>query len=139
MPSAASASSAAPSTRPRAASTMSSRRFTIAARPAHGEKHLRRLETGLVAPGLGPVTKRIERARVRIGPDLALVARHGGDLGLERLGDIHPRVGNEAARDRKSTRLNSSHSQISYAVFCLKKKVNHGLPNVVRLSLPGSS
>src|SRR2546430_9061848 len=29
-----------------------------------------------------------------------------------------------AARDRKSTRLNSSHSQISYAVFCLKKKKN---------------
>src|SRR2546427_9319497 len=30
----------------------------------------------------------------------------------------------ERARDRKSTRLNSSHSQISYAVFCLKKKKN---------------
>src|SRR2546430_6529502 len=31
--------------------------------------------------------------------------------------------------DRKSTRLNSSHSQISYAVFCLKKKKenNHGI------------
>src|SRR2546427_2288005 len=28
------------------------------------------------------------------------------------------------SRDRKSTRLNSSHSQISYAVFCLKKKKN---------------
>src|SRR2546430_13174607 len=28
----------------------------------------------------------------------------------------------EPYRDRKSTRLNSSHSQISYAVFCLKKK-----------------
>src|SRR2546430_10550752 len=28
----------------------------------------------------------------------------------------------ETDRDRKSTRLNSSHSQISYAVFCLKKK-----------------
>src|SRR2546428_9995046 len=28
------------------------------------------------------------------------------------------------ARDRKSTRLNSSHDQISYAVFCLKKKKN---------------
>src|SRR2546427_6759825 len=27
--------------------------------------------------------------------------------------------------DRKSTRLNSSHSQISYAVFCLKKKKNN--------------
>src|SRR3989475_9565775 len=30
----------------------------------------------------------------------------------------------EAREDRKSTRLNSSHSQISYAVFCLKKKKN---------------
>src|SRR2546430_13438921 len=29
------------------------------------------------------------------------------------------------SRDRKSTRLNSSHSQISYAVFCLKKKTQH--------------
>src|SRR5688572_31246157 len=28
----------------------------------------------------------------------------------------------ESGQDRKSTRLNSSHSQISYAVFCLKKK-----------------
>src|SRR2546430_8885622 len=28
-------------------------------------------------------------------------------------------------QDRKSTRLNSSHSQISYAVFCLKKKKSH--------------
>src|SRR2546427_4091246 len=37
------------------------------------------------------------------------------------------RFGGRAAarqRDRKSTRLNSSHSQISYAVFCLKKKKN---------------
>src|SRR5688572_31071689 len=30
--------------------------------------------------------------------------------------------GRRAGQDRKSTRLNSSHSQISYAVFCLKKK-----------------
>src|SRR2546430_13448930 len=29
--------------------------------------------------------------------------------------------------DRKSTRLNSSHSQISYAVFCLKKKQTHNV------------
>src|SRR5688572_32738636 len=33
--------------------------------------------------------------------------------------DVH-----RAVADRKSTRLNSSHSQISYAVFCLKKKNN---------------
>src|SRR5438270_3935836 len=31
-------------------------------------------------------------------------------------------------QDRKSTRLNSSHSQISYAVFCLKKKNDNHLP-----------
>src|SRR2546429_1994378 len=31
-------------------------------------------------------------------------------------------VGGRPARDRKSTRLNSSHGYISYAVFCLKKK-----------------
>src|SRR5688572_31770317 len=31
----------------------------------------------------------------------------------------------EFALDRKSTRLNSSHSQISYAVFCLKKKIRN--------------
>src|SRR2546422_2430329 len=31
-------------------------------------------------------------------------------------------VGRELDRDRKSTRLNSSHGYISYAVFCLKKK-----------------
>src|SRR2546430_17451143 len=33
-------------------------------------------------------------------------------------------TGIKMIRDRKSTRLNSSHSQISYAVFCLKKKKN---------------
>src|SRR2546421_6675336 len=33
-------------------------------------------------------------------------------------GDMHGTIG----KDRKSTRLNSSHDQISYAVFCLKKK-----------------
>src|SRR5256885_12480609 len=32
----------------------------------------------------------------------------------------------ETAEDRKSTRLNSSHLVISYAVFCLKKKTRHG-------------
>src|SRR2546429_6977110 len=33
--------------------------------------------------------------------------------------------GDAAERDRKSTRLNSSHGYISYAVFCLKKKKKH--------------
>src|SRR2546427_6164920 len=40
----------------------------------------------------------------------------------ERQGIVPKEVWRKAGRDRKSTRLNSSHSQISYAVFCLKKK-----------------
>src|SRR2546430_13347359 len=43
-------------------------------------------------------------------------ARKRRDLRARRIG----RAGRQ--KDRKSTRLNSSHSQISYAVFCLKKK-----------------
>src|SRR2546427_2702924 len=40
-----------------------------------------------------------------------------------RVGGIHVHIRNHLCLgDRKSTRLNSSHSQISYAVFCLKKK-----------------
>src|SRR3712207_6859720 len=38
---------------------------------------------------------------------------------------LHWFVGRKARRDRKSTRLNSSHANISYAVFCLKKKKKH--------------
>src|SRR3712207_8795404 len=41
------------------------------------------------------------------------------DPGRERQS---PAVGAMAVQDRKSTRLNSSHANISYAVFCLKKK-----------------
>src|SRR5438270_7723152 len=37
-------------------------------------------------------------------------------------GEVAARSGVSRKADRKSTRLNSSHSQISYAVFCLKKK-----------------
>src|SRR2546422_3672214 len=36
--------------------------------------------------------------------------------------EMHHQVAAAAQRDRKSTRLNSSHGYISYAVFCLKKK-----------------
>src|SRR5256885_8090569 len=51
--------------------------------------------------------------------DLGAVPRHEGDTGSVEV--FWPCVG--ASRiDRKSTRLNSSHLVISYAVFCLKKK-----------------
>src|SRR2546430_3178035 len=39
-------------------------------------------------------------------------------------------------KDRKSTRLNSSHSQISYAVFCLKKKIKNLQLTSVRITQP---
>src|SRR3712207_9411681 len=49
-------------------------------------------------------------------------AGHDEDLGehLQRADDAD----HEQEQDRKSTRLNSSHANISYAVFCLKKKTN---------------
>src|SRR5690606_39826761 len=43
-------------------------------------------------------------------------------LSHDRLLACHPRRGEIRAKDRKSTRLNSSHVKNSYAVFCLKKK-----------------
>src|SRR5690625_5503442 len=49
--------------------------------------------------------------------NLAIIFAVGIAIGLSR--DKH---GAAALRDRKSTRLNSSHVAISYAVFCLKKK-----------------
>src|SRR5256885_5620652 len=75
-----------------------------------------------------------------IGDDVALVDSKGGhdpgldDGGRERpkqQGDVHIGPGpplergpdHEQEEDRKSTRLNSSHLVISYAVFCLKKKI----------------
>src|SRR3712207_8361680 len=47
-----------------------------------------------------------------------LPPRHGGQVRGHRGLRVHAR----AEKDRKSTRLNSSHANISYAVFCLKKK-----------------
>src|SRR2546427_3961821 len=54
------------------------------------------------------------------GGRVQLPARSTRDRGTSRV--RRHRRGGRAAADRKSTRLNSSHSQISYAVFCLKKK-----------------
>src|SRR5690606_42121578 len=50
---------------------------------------------------------------------------------------IHVRIVNQPFPDRKSTRLNSSHVKISYAVFCLKKKKNtRGCGVFIRAELP---
>src|SRR5438034_7097427 len=56
--------------------------------------------------------------------DVGQVPRRAADLALLHvpLGDGQADVRGEQVLDRKSTRLNSSHTVISYAVFCLKKK-----------------
>src|SRR2546422_8629746 len=46
---------------------------------------------------------------------------------------LHGSKAEEDQQDRKSTRLNSSHGYISYAVFCLKKKKNCSYSHVARL------
>src|SRR3712207_7000629 len=73
-------------------------------------------------PIVGDVAGNEQKARearaeaARLGADIVMFAEHflagypAEDLVL---------------KDRKSTRLNSSHANISYAVFCLKKKKNH--------------
>src|SRR2546427_7523337 len=89
------------------------------------------LELAVAAPVLPVVrARRRDACRPRLD-DLADLAPREVLVELERAGrpppvplpgaqaDALPRHG-----DRKSTRLNSSHSQISYAVFCLKKKRN---------------
>src|SRR6266480_6307403 len=56
------------------------------------------------------------RAHRKAGKVVVVAVIHAGHLG--RL------AADQRAADRKSTRLNSSHMSISYAVFCLKKKKN---------------
>src|SRR3712207_8509081 len=65
---------------------------------------------------------RLEELRERrpVGGALANRLVEEDDAADELLGA----VGREEHLDRKSTRLNSSHANISYAVFCLKKKTN---------------
>src|SRR5437899_5442719 len=54
-----------------------------------------------------------------------------GLVRVERLGGVPEKALTRTRPDRKSTRLNSSHLGISYAVFCLKKK-NRRSPNLRR-------
>src|SRR2546426_6373654 len=96
-----------------------------------------------MASGLGPGRCGRARGGGRLGPERRRAGRRvppGGRVGAagrraeERSrraarqsnvlagGDLPGRGAHGAARDRKSTRLNSSHLVISYAVFCLKKK-----------------
>src|SRR3712207_6985297 len=63
-------------------------------------------------------------------------ARAGG--GARRLGRGAAGGGRARRADRKSTRLNSSHANISYAVFCLKKKKKSYISSILIPSLTSS-
>src|SRR3989475_12904245 len=65
------------------------------------------------------------QARVSLEDRHLLIQDRGVPAPDDRLVIVEVDHGREQGpQDRKSTRLNSSHSQISYAVFCLKKKKN---------------
>src|SRR2546427_2912554 len=73
------------------------------------------------------------RPRAATCPDFVGITPHPDRRDSYRIGEAcavdleshsERRNDNRVPLDRKSTRLNSSHSQISYAVFCLKKKKN---------------
>src|SRR5256886_8009325 len=74
------------------------------------------------SPGAAGARVRERPGRARdLGIRRGLRVRDHGPLGQDVPGRAAPEPGAQDP-DRKSTRLNSSHSQISYAVFCLKKK-----------------
>src|SRR5688572_32092633 len=66
---------------------------------------------------LNALSWNLSQLRRMVGPEVTI---SGGPVKLR----LPPGTFVDILADRKSTRLNSSHSQISYAVFCLKKKKN---------------
>src|SRR2546430_9430904 len=69
-----------------------------------------------------PPLFRSRNARLQSRPRTLHCPPHGGRLSPPLPPTAHLQGRRGVIADRKSTRLNSSHSQISYAVFCLKKK-----------------
>src|SRR3712207_7210350 len=71
-----------------------------------------------------------EPTRNPVGIEWVLV---NGVVVIDRGRHTGAKPGQVLRGDRKSTRLNSSHANISYAVFCLKKKHPSGIPDIRRL------
>src|SRR5690625_6414885 len=71
------------------------------------------------------------------GVGILLALAHEGDLGVVVDDQFEELVGQARFEDRKSTRLNSSHVAISYAVFCLKKKTELVLLDVIMPDMDG--
>src|SRR5258707_2792251 len=65
-------------------------------------------------------SRKLHQAKARAG-------EHGTLEGWQFLDKVVDVDQSPIGRDRKSTRLNSSHANISYAVFCLKKKIDYAV------------
>src|SRR3712207_8960940 len=68
------------------------------------------------------VRERVLAERGRLALELGVLGGGCGVVVLDLLDELRALLGLAERLDRKSTRLNSSHANISYAVFCLKKK-----------------
>src|SRR3712207_8130417 len=65
----------------------------------------------------------LEHRQLPVAP-AQVAAEVGQEPRQQRGAQLRLGVGDRVGQDRKSTRLNSSHANISYAVFCLKKKTS---------------
>src|SRR3712207_8487227 len=70
----------------------------------------------------GQVTVALDPVLVEVADDAL-----GGGTDGEPFFQLFPAPDRHPGEDRKSTRLNSSHANISYAVFCLKKKIPYAV------------
>src|SRR2546430_10434897 len=82
---------------------------------------------------LFPYTTLFRSVAVAVGVDVGLAVGVGVGVPVELCTSNEPLSIRPFTTDRKSTRLNSSHSQISYAVFCLKKKKKVQMTEIQRM------
>src|SRR5690606_42009562 len=102
-----------PPTPPHATATLA----LHAALPISAASQLAGIRDSVVAgvkalPGVGNVTAKV----------YTKILSHAVQRGLKVMPNVKNIIAVASGKDRKSTRLNSSHVKISYAVFCLKKK-----------------
>src|SRR3712207_7086737 len=98
----------------------------LAERLGTSQSAVARIEQGgqnLTLELLGRLSEALERELFSVGPSGPTHLRVSGGVPLR--GSVTVKSSKNA--DRKSTRLNSSHANISYAVFCLKKKNRHAV------------